>query len=148
MGDFSAKIGFYTYFQVELHEIMFTIEYANMKNWRNLWFKSDSMLIIRAYSDLNIDPWHILIKCKNTLHTICSFKFKISHILRERNACVDRFVNASFFLLTMTHGGIHFLFGFESFFRDRLGMLIIILVSFYDLVLTSFHPFCFSFTIQ
>lgn len=82
---------------------MFVIKYAEMKNWRNLWLETNSMLVIRAFPNLNIISWNLLSKWKNTLRKICFFKFDISHIFREGNTCGDRLVNIIFFSLILLY---------------------------------------------
>lgn len=50
LGAFSSKIEVSTHFQVGLHGIDFALEYANRKNWRNIWLETDSMLVIHTFS--------------------------------------------------------------------------------------------------
>lgn len=52
----SANIGVCTSFQTELHGIMFAMEYANTKNWRNLRLETDLMMFIRAFFNVDIVP--------------------------------------------------------------------------------------------
>lgn len=48
---------------------------------------------------VNIIYWHLLFKWNNILHTIHSFKFKISHIFKKENAYRDRLIRVIFFIL-------------------------------------------------
>lgn len=66
LGTLSTKIGVFTSFQDELHGIIFAIKYANKRNWRNNSLETNSMLVIRAFSNENIVSWNLLIQWKNT----------------------------------------------------------------------------------
>lgn len=51
---------------------------------------------------------------ENTLLTICSFRFNISHIFKKGNACANRLANADF-LLSLHFVGLIPICAFESF---------------------------------
>jgi len=82
-----------TSFHAELIGAMRAVETAFHRNWTNLWLESDSMLLVMAFSNNDIVPWHLRtkwLKCKKLLFNM---HFVLSHIFREGNQCVDSLVN-------------------------------------------------------
>jgi len=61
-----------------------------------LWLECDYVLVCVAYTAKTNVPW-ILHNRWNTCLDYCGkIRFKISHIFREGNACVDKFSNLGF----------------------------------------------------
>lgn len=60
---------------------------------------------------------------KNKLQTRYCFRYKISHIFREENACAYRLDNSSFFVVDYnTWQNLFLIYAFESIMREMLGI--------------------------
>jgi len=89
----SKNLGMISAFHVELLGAMRAIEIAFQRNWLNFWLESDSMLVVNAFSNSNIVPWHLSNRWLNCMKLLTSMNFVISHIFREGNQCVDSLAN-------------------------------------------------------
>lgn len=98
------------------------IETAYHRNWINFWLESDSMLVVMAFSNDSIVPWHLRNKWFNCKRLLTGMNFMVSHIFREGNQHADSLAN---FGLTLQG-----LFSWESappflssfFVQNKLGM--------------------------
>jgi hypothetical protein len=62
-------------------------------------------------------PWKLKVN-----HIIRNFRFRFSHIYREKNSCVDRLANAGFFVDGLIWWDQLSSCSREGFFRDRVGL--------------------------
>lgn len=72
--------------------------------WTNLLIKCGWILVIHVFSNINISPCQLKIKCKMCLNIIHNIKFKISHIFYKWN---------SYLTFKITYGGIIFFLVFQ-----------------------------------
>ena len=77
----------------ELIAAMLAIEIAKLKNWRNLWLETDSMLVYLAFKSSKIVPWSLRNRWDNCLFLLSSFNFCVTHIYKEDNQCADQLAN-------------------------------------------------------
>jgi len=80
-------------FHVELLGAMRAIEIAFQRKWLNSWLKSDSMLVVNAFFNSSIVPWHLSNRWFNCMKLLNSMNIVVSHIFREGNQCVDSLAN-------------------------------------------------------
>jgi ribonuclease HI len=59
LGSFADNLGFANAFRAELVGAMFAIEIAYYKGWHNLWLETDSKLVTRSFTSINIVPWDL-----------------------------------------------------------------------------------------
>jgi len=71
--------------RAELCGSMRAIEVAHQKNWLNFWLESDSMLVVRAFSNDSIVPWCVSNRWFNCKKLLMDMNFVVSHIYREGN---------------------------------------------------------------
>lgn len=69
---------------------MYSIELVKAKGWSNLRLECDSQLVVAAFSSPNIySSWKHLNRWSNCIYITKSMDFKVSHIYKEGNTCVD-----------------------------------------------------------
>jgi ribonuclease HI len=73
----------------ELSGAMRAIEIANTHQWTNLWLETDSDLVVRAFKNHAIVPWHLCNRWANCMQIISGMNFLATHIYREGNDCAD-----------------------------------------------------------
>jgi len=72
---------------------MTAIETACRFNWKDIWVKTDSQLVVLALKDAKMVPWSIRNKWTNCLEAISKMIFFASHIRGEGNTCADGLAN-------------------------------------------------------
>jgi ribonuclease HI len=122
LGAFSANIGVSTSLHAEICAAIYAIDFAWNRGWHNFWLESDSLLLVQAFSNIQLIPWKLKTKWKNCLHRIKDFRFRVSHIYREGNTCADRLANAGFFVDGVVWWDQLPSCSRDSFSRDRLGL--------------------------
>jgi ribonuclease HI len=122
IGAFSANIGIATSLHAEICAAIFAIDFAMARGWTNLWLECDSLLLIQAFSNIQLVPWKLKTKWTNCLSYIRQFRFRYSHIYREGNTCADRLANAGFFVDGVVWWDYLPSCSRDSFSRDRLGL--------------------------
>lgn len=73
----------------KLFGAMRAIELANTHQWRNLWLEADYELVIRAFKNHALVPWHLRNMWLNYMLLTRSMNFMATHIFREGNAYAD-----------------------------------------------------------
>lgn len=66
----------------ELSGAMRAIELANTHQWTNLWLETDSELVVKAFKNNAIIPWHLRNRWLNCMQVISRMNFLVSHIFR------------------------------------------------------------------
>lgn len=89
LGSFAYNIGLSSSLIVELNGAMYAVEIAHQKGWRNLWVKTDSMLVALVFKSHKIVPCQLQNRWHNCLHFLSAMSFFITHIYREGNHCAD-----------------------------------------------------------
>jgi hypothetical protein len=71
--------------------IIFAIEFAARKGWRNIWLESDSTSALLIFSNSLLVP----IMLRNRWHNAHNLGIQVfsSHIYREGNCCADKLAN-------------------------------------------------------
>ncbi|GAU51353.1 hypothetical protein TSUD_413010 [Trifolium subterraneum] len=59
MCAFADNLGVGSAFNAELIGAMNTIELANSKHWSNLWLETDSVLVVKAFTNPGLIPWNL-----------------------------------------------------------------------------------------
>lgn len=93
LGCFALYFGISNSLHAELLAAMYAIELAFQKGWHPLWLECDSSLVVTAFSNSAIVPWQLQTRWKIYLQLTTSMRFRISHIFREENTCVDKLAN-------------------------------------------------------
>jgi len=93
LGAFAINLRVTSALNWELIAAMLAIEIANLKNWRNLWLETDSMLVYLAFKSSKIVPWSLRNRWDNCLFLLSSFNFSVTHIYMEGNQCADQLAN-------------------------------------------------------
>lgn len=86
---FGEKTGLGDSLHAELSGVMRAIELASTHHWTNLWLETDSELVVRAFKNNAIIPWHLCNRWLNCMQVISRMNFLVSHIFREGNECAD-----------------------------------------------------------
>ncbi|PNX92034.1 ribonuclease H [Trifolium pratense] len=89
-------------FVAELCGAMNAIQIVASKNWKNLWLKTDSTLVVLALKSAFRVPWALRNSWHNCLLLTHSMNFIVSHIFREENFCADGLANVCILLDGLT----------------------------------------------
>jgi ribonuclease HI len=122
MGGFAENIGNKSAFFAELSGAIKAIEIAYENHWLNFWLETDSVLVVKAFSNLSLIPWSLRNRWMNCLLMTRSMIFFVSHVYREGNVCADVLANLGLGLLELTFGNIAPLPVCNSFARDKFGL--------------------------
>lgn len=68
---------------------MSCIEIAFERGWHNIWLESDSTIVVHAFKNESLVPWHLKTRWHNCLVLTTRMRFIVSHIFREGNTCAD-----------------------------------------------------------
>ena len=90
---FAQNTGQGTAFQAELCGAVKAIELAHLYQWKYLWLKVDSALVVHAITNNSLVPWKIRNRWNNCMVMIQSMSFLDTHIYREGNNCDDTLAN-------------------------------------------------------
>ena len=99
---FGENTGIGNALNVELSDAMRAIELANTHQRRNLWLEADSELVIRAFKNHDLVPYHLRNRWLNCMLLTRSMNFMATHIFREGNACANLLADASHSLENIT----------------------------------------------
>jgi ribonuclease HI len=67
MGGFAENIGNKSAFFAELSGAIKAIEIAYENHWLNFWLETDSVLVVKAFSNLSLIPWSLRNRWMNCL---------------------------------------------------------------------------------
>jgi ribonuclease HI len=119
-GAFACNIGLQSVFYAEVMAIIFALEFAAKKGWRNIWLESDSTSALLIFSN----PLLVPILLRNRWHNVRHLGIQVisSHIFREGNCCAYSLANMGHSLvdsnwLDTLPSALRF-----DFFRDRCGL--------------------------
>lgn len=90
---FAKHLGNSTSYQVELCGIMIGIEIAHHNHWNQVWFETDSSLVILAIKSSNSIPWSLRNRWYNAMNYLKSMNYIITNIYREGNQVADILAN-------------------------------------------------------
>lgn len=90
LGCFAEYYGVTDSFSAELFAAMSAIYIAVEKGWSKIWMECDSTLVVQAYSNPDIVSWRTRTKWMNCVKLASTLDFRISHVCREGNHCVDK----------------------------------------------------------
>lgn len=93
LGNFSCNLGCSTYLFAELSAVIYATKIANSKGWLKLWIKTDLMLVVRAFTNLEIVPWRLHSRWKNCMLIAKGFTLQVTHIYPEGNSYADKLAN-------------------------------------------------------
>jgi ribonuclease HI len=89
VGAFLVNISIAISRYAEICVVIYVIEFAHARGCTNLWLERDSILLIQAFTYVNLVHWKVKMKWKNSLHIIKKSSFRFSHIYRERKIHVQ-----------------------------------------------------------
>jgi len=89
-------------FQAELSGAMRAIEIAGHHQWTSLWIKSDSSLVVNAFTNYSLIPWNLRNRWHNCMYIIKHMNFLVTRVFREGNGCVDALANLGLTLHNLT----------------------------------------------
>lgn len=119
LGCFASNLGVSYSLHAELVGAMFAIELPFDKGWHNLWLECDSMLVVSAFSNVSLVPWHIRNRWKNCIYLTRQIQFRVSHIFREDNTCADKLASYSVSSHGFTWWDLVLGFLWENCYRNR-----------------------------
>jgi ribonuclease HI len=122
IGGFAQKLGRDNALFAEIMGVILAIECASEKNWNQLWVECDSRLVVSAFKNPNIIPWHLQNRWLNCITKIKSMNFCISHIYREGNHCADKLASLGLTLNDYTWWNIAPLIIRKDLVSNRLGL--------------------------
>jgi hypothetical protein len=122
MGGFAENIGNKSVFFAEISEAIKTIEIAHQNHWLNFCFETDSVLVVKAFSNLSLILWSLRNRWMNYLLITRRMNFFSFTIYREGNVCADVLANLGLGLLEFTFWNISPLRVCNSFARDKSGL--------------------------
>ncbi|OVA20858.1 Ribonuclease H domain [Macleaya cordata] len=93
IGSFSAPLGTQTSFYAELIGAILTIAITWSNGWTNLWLQCDSSMVMQAFANSKIIPWHLRNLWLNCKTRLLEMNFRVSHIFREGNCAADKVAN-------------------------------------------------------
>ncbi|PRQ26934.1 putative ribonuclease H-like domain-containing protein [Rosa chinensis] len=77
----------------EVMAVIKAIDLAWVRDWKHMWLKVDSSLILNLLKSPQLVPWQWRVEWGNCLHCISQMHFHSSHIFREGNQVADAFAN-------------------------------------------------------
>jgi hypothetical protein len=106
MGGFAENIGNKSAFLAELSGVIKAIEIAYENHWLNFWLETDSVLVVKAFSNLSLIPWSLRNRRMNCLLMTRNMNFFVSDVYREGNVCAYVLANLGLGLLELTFWNI------------------------------------------
>jgi len=89
LGGFVHNIGHASALVTELSAAMHAIEKAVAMQWREIWMETDSLMVVKAFSQQMEVPWTLRTRWLNCLTLVKSFSCTFTHIHREGNTVAD-----------------------------------------------------------
>jgi hypothetical protein len=83
MGGFAENIGNKSVFFAEISEAIKTIEIAHQNHWLNFCFETDSVLVVKAFSNLSLIPWSLSNRWMNCLLITRRMNFFLSQFIEK-----------------------------------------------------------------
>jgi len=96
IGDLSTFLDVRTVLVVEFYGVLHVIEQAQKMGLTSLWFKCDFTLVCATFTVQTNVPWMFCNRWNTCLNYYRKIRFKVPHIFREANVCVDKLVNLGF----------------------------------------------------
>jgi len=90
ISSFSSFLGVQKSLYAEVMGVILAIELAWSKCFKRICLECDSSLLCQAFSLFNIIPWSLRERWRKCIKICKEIEFKVSHIFRERNHCVDK----------------------------------------------------------
>jgi ribonuclease HI len=118
---FAEPLGLRTSYHAELCGLMRAVEIAKDMNWSNIWFESDSTLVVLATKKPDKVPWEIRNRWNNAMTMIRSMNYIVTHIYREGNHVADSLANQALSLNSFTVWHDAPLFIGEHYAKNKLG---------------------------
>ncbi|PRQ35239.1 putative ribonuclease H-like domain, reverse transcriptase zinc-binding domain-containing protein [Rosa chinensis] len=78
---------------IEVMAVIKAIELAWVRDWKHVWLKVDSSLVLNFLQSPDLVPWQLHIEWGNCLYRISQMQFQSSHIFREGNRVADALAN-------------------------------------------------------
>jgi ribonuclease HI len=99
---FGESTGIGNSIHAEISGAMRAIELAKTHHWTNLWLEVDSELVVKAFKNHSLVPWHLRNRWLNCMQLTRTMNFMATHIYREGNICADSLANLSHNLANLT----------------------------------------------
>ncbi|KAL6128370.1 hypothetical protein ACLB2K_071725 [Fragaria x ananassa] len=96
LGAFTSNLEIPNSVDAEVMAVIQAIELTWVRDWKHIWLKVDSTIVLNFLRDLHFVPWRLRVAWGNCLHRISQMNFRSSHIFREGNQVADALVNMSF----------------------------------------------------
>jgi ribonuclease HI len=119
---FAEPLQITTSYVAELSGAMRAVEIAFQKNWKQLWIKSDSAIVVSTFNNPTKQvAWQLRNRWRNVMHMISQMTCVITHIYREGNQVVDLLANHGLNLNSLVFWNDPPLFINDSYFRNKFG---------------------------
>jgi len=117
---FAEPHGISSSYKAELCGIMLAIEIAHQNNWNQIWFETDSSLVVMAIKNSFVIPWNLRNRWSNSMIHLGSMNFIITHTYREGNQAADILANFALSLDQKMYWQDTPLFIREAFGKNKL----------------------------
>lgn len=89
LGAYAQNIGNATALEVEFSACMFAFEWAKRLKLDKIWLETDSLAVIKAFTNHEGVPWKMVVRWQNCLIFSSSIRCICTHVLREGNLDAD-----------------------------------------------------------
>jgi len=104
IGAFSAFLEVQTTMVAEFYGVIHAMEEAQNMLLTNVWFECDSALVCIAFTARTNVLWMLRNQWSTCLNYCGKIGFRVTHIFREGNVCVDKLANLGFIHRESFHG--------------------------------------------
>ncbi|GAU51630.1 hypothetical protein TSUD_414540 [Trifolium subterraneum] len=119
----AEPLGIASSYHAELCAVMSAIEIAHRLNWNNIWFETDSALVVQAFQNSNnVVSWNLRNRWHNSLLLFRRLNGIVSHIHREGNQIADSLANFGCTLSSYTLWQQAPIFISDSLAKNKLGI--------------------------
>jgi len=90
VGGFSSFLVVQSFMVAEFVGAIIVLEEAQKAGYRQLWLECDSSIVCSPFSSNSLVPWTLRNRWNKGFSFCRGIDYKISHIFREGNHCVDK----------------------------------------------------------
>jgi len=113
---------------VEFYGVIYALEEAQKLGLINVWLECDSALVYAVFTTRTNIPWMLRNRWNTSPNYCGKIRFRVTHIFREGNVCLDKLANLGFIHRESFHWYIidfHLVCSYNSFL---IGILYICIV--------------------
>ncbi|XP_058783182.1 uncharacterized protein LOC131657844 [Vicia villosa] len=96
LGSFCAYLHAGNVVSAELLVAIMAIENARDNGWNKLWLETDCIFVVKAFSKVDMVPWHLKARWSFCCAYTLQIDFVVSHTFREANFCADLLANIGY----------------------------------------------------